>query len=106
MTKQSMNLIEAAGKCGDENLLRQLVETALTKLMEFEVENRVGAVRHQRSGERTVYRNGYRERTLETRLGTLELAIPKLRQGRYFPSLLEPRRLSEQARTAVIQQDR
>ena len=104
MTKQSMNLIEAAGKCGDEDLLRQLAETALTKLMEFEVENRVGAARHERSGERTVYRNGYRERTLETRLGTLELAIPKLRQGSYFPSFLEPRRLSERALTAVIQQ--
>ncbi len=104
MTKQSMNLIEAAGKCGDEDLLRQLAETALRKLMEFEVESRVGAARHERSGERTVYRNGYRDRTLETRLGTLELAIPKLRAGSYFPSFLEPRRLSERALTAVIQQ--
>ena len=81
-----------------------LAETALAKLMEFEVGQQVGASRHERSDERTVYRNGYRERSLDTRLGTLALAIPKLRSGSYFPSFLEPRRLSERALTAVIQQ--
>lgn len=104
MTEKSMNLIEAVGKCGDEDLLRQLAETALAKLMEFEVGQQVGASRHERSDERTAYRNGYRERSLDTRLGTLALAIPKLRSGSYFPSFLEPRRFSERALTAVIQQ--
>ncbi len=104
MTDKSMNLIEAVGKCGDTDLLRQLAEAALVTLMEFEVEQRIGASLHERTGERSTYRNGYRERTLNTRLGTLELAIPKLRSGSYFPSFLEPRRLSERALTAVIQQ--
>lgn len=104
MTDKSMNLIEAVGKCGDTDLLRQLAQAALVKLMDFEVEQRIGAGRHERNGQRSTYRNGYRDRTLETRLGTLELAIPKLRSGSYFPSFLEPRRLSERALTAVIQQ--
>lgn len=104
MTERSMNLIDVARQCGDQDLLRQLAETALAQLMDFEVAQRTGAERHERSDARTTYRNGYRERTLETRLGTLELAIPKLRNGSYFPSFLEPRRLSEQALASVIQQ--
>lgn len=91
-------------QCGDQDLLRQLAETTLAKLMEFEVAQLIGADRHERSGERVAYRNGYRERSLHTRLGTLELAIPKLRSGSYFPSFLEPRRLPEQALAAVIQE--
>jgi putative transposase len=104
MTERSMNLIDVARQCGDRDLLRQLAETTLAKLMEFEVAELAGAGRHERSGGRTAYRNGYRDRTLETRLGTLELEIPKLRSGSYFPSFLEPRRLSERALAAVIQQ--
>ncbi len=104
MTERGMNLIEVVRQCGDQDLLRQLAETTLAKIMEFEVAELVGAGRHERSGERTSYRNGYRERTLDTRLGTLELEIPKLRNGSYFPSFLEPRRLSERALAAVIQQ--
>ncbi len=100
MTERSMNLIDVARQCGDQDLLRHLAEAALAKLMELEVAERIGAERH----ERTTYRNGYRERTLETRLGTLELEIPKLRSGSYFPSFLEPRSLSERALVAVIQQ--
>jgi transposase-like protein len=99
-----MNLIDVARQCGDQDLLRQLAETTLAKLMEFEVAERIGAGRHERSDSRTTQRNGYRERTLDTRLGTLELDIPKLRSGSYFPSFLEPRRLSERALAAVIQQ--
>lgn len=104
MTERSMNLIDVARQCGDQDLLRNLAEAALAKLMELEVAERVGAGRHERSEGRTTQRNGYRERTLETRLGTLELEIPKLRNGSYFPSFLEPRRLSERALVAVIQQ--
>ena len=85
-------------------MLRLLTQTTLAKLMDFEMAQQIGADRHERTGERATYRNGYRERTLDTRLGTLELEIPKLRQGSYFPSFLEPRRLSERALAAVIQQ--
>lgn len=104
MAERSMNLMEVVSQCGDQDVLRQLAETTLVKLMEFEVAQLVGADRHERSGERVTQRNGYRERSLHTRLGTLELAIPKLRSGSYFPSFLEPRRLSERALAAVIQQ--
>jgi transposase-like protein len=104
MAERSMSLIDVVRQCGDQDLLRQLAETTLAKLMEFEVAERIGAGRHERSEERTAQRNGYRERTLDTRLGALELAIPKLRSGSYFPSFLEPRRLSERALAAVIQQ--
>lgn len=74
--------------------------------MDFEVAQRIGAGRHERSEARTARRNGHRERTLDTRLGTLGLAIPKLRTGSFSPRSwsLEPRRLSERALTAVIQQ--
>jgi putative transposase len=72
--------------------------------MDSEVANQIQAGRHERTEERQTYRNGYRERPLHTRLGTLELKVPKLRQGSYFPSFLEPRRLTEQALTAVLQE--
>lgn len=104
MTEPRMTLIEAAQQVGDQDLLRQLAEVALAKLMDFEVEGRVGAAKGEHAPERQTYRNGYRERELNTRLGTLELKIPKLRAGSYFPSFLEPRRLSERALTAVIQE--
>jgi transposase-like protein len=99
-----MTLIQAAQQVGDQDLLRQLAEVALAKLMDFEVEDVVGAAKGEHSEARSTYRNGYRERELHTRLGTLELKIPKLRSGSYFPSFLEPRRLSERALTAVIQE--
>lgn len=76
MPERSMNLIDVARQCGDQDLLRQLAEAALAQLMELEVAQRVGAGCHERSEERTTHRNGYRERTLGTRLGTLELEIP------------------------------
>ena len=104
MTTDSMTVMQAVQQVGDEDLLRQLAEVALAKLMTFEVEGLVGAAKGQHAPERTTCRNGYRDRPLHTRLGTLELRIPKLRQGTYFPSFLEPRRLSERALTAVIQE--
>jgi putative transposase len=76
----------------------------LQLLMEADVEGLVGAGRHERSPERLNWRNGYRERALDTRLGTLQLRVPKLRQGSYFPPFLEPRKTSEKALVAVIQE--
>ena len=72
--------------------------------MEVEVGELIGAQRYERSRSRTTYRNGYRPRRWDTRLGTIELAIPKLRRGSYFPSLLEPRRRTERALLAVVQE--
>ena len=72
-------------------------------LMETDVDGVIGAGRYERSGERTTHRHGYRDRTLDTGLGSLQLRIPKLRQGSYFPPFLEPRKTSEKALVAVIQ---
>jgi transposase-like protein len=73
-------------------------------LMEADVEGLIGAGRHERSADRLNYRNGYRERSLDTRLGSLQLRIPKLRQGSYFPPFLEPRKTAEKALVTVIQE--
>src|SRR3954470_10745875 len=72
--------------------------------METDVEGLIGAGRHERSAERLNYRNGYRDRTFDTRLGPLSLRIPKLRQGSHFPPFLEPRKTAEKALVAVIQE--
>ena len=72
--------------------------------METDVEGLIGVGRHERSPDRLNYRNGYRDRTLDTRLGTLALRVPKLRQGTYFPPFLEPRKMTEKALVAVIQE--
>jgi transposase-like protein len=74
------------------------------RLMELEVESKTGAGYGEKSAERLAQRNGYRDRLWETRAGTVELRIPKLRQGSYFPAFLEPRRLAEKALTAVVQE--
>jgi hypothetical protein len=72
--------------------------------MEADVEGLIGAGRYERSGERTTWRNGYREHALDTCLGALQLRIPKLRRGSYFPPFLEARKSSEKALIAVIQE--
>jgi putative transposase len=72
--------------------------------MEADVEGLIGAGRYERSSERTTWRNGHRDRVLDTRLGSLQLRIPKLRQGSYFPPFLEARKVSEKALVAVIQE--
>jgi transposase-like protein len=104
MAEESMAFAEYIRQQGGEDFLKGVVEIVLARLMDYEVGNQIGAGLHERSGERQTYRNGYRERILHTRLGTLELPIPKLRSGSYFPSFLEPRRLSEKAIAAVIQE--
>jgi len=88
----------------DADFLRQGVELLSQLLMEVEVEQQIGAKKHERTEERSNYRNGSRKRRWETRVGEIELAIPKLRQGSYYPSLLEPRRPAEQALLAVVQE--
>src|SRR5512147_631982 len=104
MTDDRMALIEAIQKADDGNFLRALAETVLQIIMDADVEALIGAGRHERADGRLTYRNGYRDRTLETRLGALTLRIPKLRQGSYFPGFLEPRRTVEKALVAVIQE--
>ncbi|MBB6254936.1 transposase, partial [Nitrospirillum iridis] len=104
MTDDSMALVDLLQKAGDGDFLRSVAETVLQMLMEADVEGQIGAGRHERSAERLTHRNGYRDRALDTRLGTLNLRIPKLRQGSYFPPFLEARKTSEKALVAVIQE--
>ena len=104
MTEDRLPLAELLAKAGDGDFLRSVAETVVHLLMETDVEGLIGAGRHERTAERATYRNGYRDRTLDTRLGSLQLRIPKLRQGSYFPPFLEPRKTSEKALVAVIQE--
>ena len=104
MTEDRLPLAELLAKAGDGDFLRSVAEAVVQLLMETDVDGLIGAGRHERTGDRTTYRNGYRDRTLDTRLGSLQLRIPKLRQGSYFPPFLEPRRTSEKALVAVIQE--
>jgi putative transposase len=99
-----MALAELAEKGADVDVLRQMVQFMAQRLMELDVEGRCGAGYDEKSAERTNSRNGFRDRTWETRAGSVELKIPKLRQGSYFPEFLEPRRTAEKALTAVIQE--
>lgn len=105
MTEESLPLAELLAKAGDGDFLRTVAEAVVQILMEADVEGLIGAGRHERSTERQTYRNGFRDRALDTRLGTLQLRIPKLRSGpAYFPPFLEPRKTSERALVAVIQE--
>ena len=79
MTDDRLPLAELMAKTGDGDFLRTIAENVLQIIMEADVEGLVGAGRHARSGDRTTGRNGYRDRSLDTRLGTLNLKIPKLR---------------------------
>ena len=107
MAETSMSLDELVRKLmGDEHadVLRESLAWFVRELTETEVAAQIGAGRHEKSPERTTHRNGYRERAWQTRAGEIELAIPRLRSGSYFPSFLEPRGRSEQALVAVVQE--
>ena len=104
MTDERMALLELVEKDADADLVREMLAFAAERLMELEVEVAAGAPKGARSPLRTAQRNGYRERGWEMRAGRLELAIPRLRRGSYFPSFLEPRRTAEKALVAVIQE--
>ena len=97
MTDDRLPLAELLAKSGDEDFLRSLAESVLQIIMEADVEGVIGAGRHERSSDRTTWRNGSRDRTLETRLGPLSLKVPKLRTGSCFPGFLEPRKPVEKA---------
>src|SRR5690348_15265705 len=103
--EMSMALAELLSKINLEpDFLREGVRLLAQALMELEVTQKVGAGRHERSGERSGYRNGYRARSWDTRVGTIDLRVPRVRDGGYIPSLLEPRRRSERALLAVVQE--
>ena len=104
MTKVSMALAELAEKGPDSDIVRELVSHVVQRLMSFEVQNLCDAGYGERTEDRANSRNGYRERLWETRAGAIDLKIPKLRRGSYFPSFLEPRRTAEKALVAVIQE--
>jgi len=104
MTNEMMSLRTLLEKSADADLLREMVGFAAQRLMELEVESLTGAAHGERSAERVNHRNGYRDRDWQTRAGTVELRIPKLRKGSYFPAFLEPRRMAEKALAAVIQE--
>ncbi|MFC4170404.1 IS256 family transposase [Teichococcus aestuarii] len=104
MTDDKIALRELLEKGSDASFLREMIGFAAERLMELEVGEVTGAAHGERSPDRLVQRNGYRERDWQTRAGTVELRIPRLRRGSYFPAFLEPRRTVEKALTAVIQE--
>jgi putative transposase len=104
MAKVSIALAELVEKGAQDEIVRELLSHVAERLMEFEVEQRTGAEHGERTPDRSNSRNGYRDRLWETRVGSVDLRIPKLRRGSYFPAFLEPRRTAEKALAAVIQE--
>jgi len=104
MTKPTMALAELAEKGADADLLREMIQYVAQRMMEMDVEGLCAAAYGTRSPDRANSRNGYRDRGWDTRAGSVDLKIPKLRQGSYFPGFLEPRRTAEKALAAVIQE--
>ena len=104
MTDDRMALVELIEQGADSDLVREMLAFAAERMMDMEIEARTGAPSGTRSPARLTHRNGYRERGWDTRAERIDLAIPKLRKGSYFPSFLEPRRTAEKALAAVIQE--
>ncbi len=99
-----LELLRKAQLGEDADFLRDGVRVLSQALMELEVSEQLGASKHERSESRKGYRNGYRTREWDTRVGTVELQVPKVRDGSYYPSLLEPRKRAERALCAVVQE--
>lgn len=99
-----LELLRKSGMEGDIDFLKEAMNVLVHALMDAEVSAQIGAERYERSTDRTNHRNGYRHREWDTRVGTLDLRIPKLRKGTYFPSLLEPRKRAEKALLSVVQE--
>ena len=99
-----MEYLRKVGLEPDEGFLQEGLRQLTQTVLELEAAEHIGAGRYERTPERKTYRNGHRERVWETRVGEIPLRIPKVRDGSYFPSLLEPRRRSEKALLAVVQQ--
>jgi putative transposase len=104
LTDDMMNLRSLLEKTPDADLLREMIGFAAESLMKLEVSVLTGAAGGEKNPLRLAHRNGYRERDWETRAGTVELRIPRLWKGSYFPGFLEPRRMAENALTAVSQE--
>jgi putative transposase len=104
MAKPSIALAELVEKGANDDVVRELLTHVVQRLMDFEIEQRCGAGYGERTEERGNSRNGYRDRVWDTRAGSIDLRIPKLRRGSYFPGFLEPRRTAEKALVAVIQE--
>jgi putative transposase len=104
MTETNMTLIDLLQKHDEGDFLGAVTESVLQTLMEPDVEGMIGAGRYERGKDRQTYRNGYRDRELKTRMGALNLRVPKLWTGSYYPGFLEPRRTSEKALVAVNQE--
>jgi putative transposase len=108
MTKETIAELEAlkallsSGR--DHLVLAEMLGYVADRLMALDADQLCGAGKHERSDDRANHRNGYRPRTWETRAGRVDLKIPKLRKGSYFPEFLEPRRAAEKAMAAVIQE--
>ena len=103
-TRSNISLAELAEKGADADLLRDMIQFVAQRMMEMDTESLCAAAYGERSPDRANSRNGYRERLWETRAGSVDLKIPKLRKGSYFPGFLEPRRTAEKALAAVIQE--
>src|SRR6185503_2039592 len=103
-SKSTMALAELAEKGADVDLVREMIRHIAQRMMDMDAESLCAAAYGERSPERANSRNGYRERLWETRAGSVDLKIPKLRKGSYFPGFLEPRRTAEKALAAVIQE--
>lgn len=107
MAKDRFSLLDVLRKSGmdkDADFLRESVRMLSQAPIELEASEKIGAGTYERSADRLTYSNGYRQHEWDTRVGTINLSIPKLRQGSFFPSLLEPRRRTERALVSLVQE--